>query len=555
MNKYPKKLIQRIFVIAIIAELILSVGIAFTGYYTYQRDGVQRYQEYAETILKIGDEAVSGEVLKEYIANQQTGIQYESYRKSLSMLKENSNISYIYMVYFAGPEEPQQLYYVLNGVRQEELEGKKKEEVYSYLGEKAVADAFDANMVQHFYEAMYEEEPQIRYIVNDTKDYGYQLTAYIPVLDNKGVPSCILALDLSMDIIQDNMRAYLLLVAVVTIMVFIVTSLIFRFMLEKLVIRPVGKLVESVEDFVKQTENIDDPGKLDFHKVIVNSKDEIAKLSDYLNDMTDTMKSYMLRLNSVTAEKERISTELSVATQIQASLLPCVFPPFPAREEIDIYATMHPAKEVGGDFYDFFFVDETHLAIVVADVSGKGVPAALFMVIGKTLLKDHTLLGVSLDQVFTDVNNLLCEANSEGLFITAFEGILDLVTGEFKYVNAGHEWPFIRKKNGSYKAYKLQPALVLAGMEGFEYRAGVMQLEPGDMIFQYTDGVTEATNGEEELYGMERLEQILNKNSNCTPTELLKVVKKDVDLFVGEAPQFDDITMLCLEYCKKLSQK
>ena len=246
------------------------------------------------------------------------------------------------------------------------------------------------------------------------------------------------------------------------------------------------------------------------------------------------------------------AAELNVATNIQQSMLPCIFPAFPDRCEIDIYATMDPAKEVGGDFYDFFMVDDKHLAIVIADVSGKGVPAALFMVIGKTLIKDHTTQGRDLGAVFTEVNKLLCESNSEEMFITAFEGVLDLETGEFNYVNAGHEMPFICKANGDFEPYKIRAAFVLAGMEGMKYRAGSMTLEPGDKIFQYTDGVTEATNVHNELYGMERLGKILNKVKNGTPQEILPAVKADIDEFVGKAPQFDDITMLCLEYKAKM---
>lgn len=249
-------------------------------------------------------------------------------------------------------------------------------------------------------------------------------------------------------------------------------------------------------------------------------------------------------------ERQRISTELDVATRIQADMLPCIFPAFPDRPEFDIYASMNPAKEVGGDFYDFFMVDETHLAIVIADVSGKGVPAALFMVIGKTLIKDHTKPNVDLGDVFSEVNALLCESNSEGLFITAFEGVLDLVTGEFCFVNAGHEMPFIARAGNAYEPYKLRAGFVLAGMEDMKYQSGRIQLAPGDKIFQYTDGVTEATNAAHELYGMQRLTDILAQNAAKPPAELLPAVKADIDAFVGEAPQFDDITMLCMEYLK-----
>ncbi len=247
------------------------------------------------------------------------------------------------------------------------------------------------------------------------------------------------------------------------------------------------------------------------------------------------------------------AAELNVATNIQQSMLPCIFPAFPEREEFDIFADMNPAKEVGGDFYDFFMVDESHLAMVIADVSGKGVPAALFMVIGKTLIKDHTQPGQDLGQVFSQVNNLLCEANSEGMFITAFEGVLDLETGEVKFVNAGHELPFICRKGGVFESHRLAPGFVLAGMEDMRYRAGSFLLEPGDKLFQYTDGVTEAVNSKNELYGMDRLEKILGECSGKSPGEILPTVKQDIDKFVGNAPQFDDITMICMEYRGKNS--
>jgi hypothetical protein len=251
------------------------------------------------------------------------------------------------------------------------------------------------------------------------------------------------------------------------------------------------------------------------------------------------------------AKSIKNEAELNVATNIQQSMLPCIFPAFPYHAEFGIHASMNPAKEVGGDFYDFFMVDDRHLAIVVADVSGKGVPAALFMVIGKTLIKDHTQPDRNLGDVFTEVNKILCESNSEGLFITAFEGVLDLVTGEFNYVNAGHELPFLYR-NGNFEVKKVRAGFVLAGMEDIHYRANSITLEPGDKIFQYTDGITEATNAKFELFGMDRLSESLNKCGNESPEKIISTVKADIDEFVGSAPQFDDITMLCLEYKERM---
>lgn len=251
-------------------------------------------------------------------------------------------------------------------------------------------------------------------------------------------------------------------------------------------------------------------------------------------------------------EFTRIDTELSMATNIQASMLPRIFPAFPDRREFSICASMTPAREVGGDFYDFFMVDERHLAIVVADVSGKGVPAALFMMIGKTLIKDHTHAECDLGQVFSEVNTILCESNSEELFITAFEGVLDLVTGEFRFVNAGHELPCLCRAGGQYEPQKIKHGFVLAGLPGVRYQAGTMQLAPGDKLFQYTDGVTEATDSQQQLFGMDRLLDALNENTDASPEALLPSVQAAIDAFVNGAPQFDDITMLALEFRQRM---
>lgn len=249
----------------------------------------------------------------------------------------------------------------------------------------------------------------------------------------------------------------------------------------------------------------------------------------------------------IATENARIEEELTTAAHIQASMLNTNFPDC---DNYRIFASMTPAKEVGGDFYDFFMLDDTHVAIIMADVSGKGVPASLFMVKGKTLLFEFSNRGYELGDIFTQVNEKLCENNDNGLFITVFEGILDLTNGEFRYANAGHELPFIYSaENKKYSVHETNHAFVLGGMEGLKFKeGGVITLKPGDKIFQYTDGVTEATDAKNELFGMDRLDNSLNIHIDSNPQELLDNVKKDIDTFVGEAPQFDDLTMLCLEF-------
>ena len=372
-------------------------------------------------------------------------------------------------------------------------------------------------------------------------DYGYNYTGVSVILDENGNAIAEIQYILDMSEVRAYLNSFLINMLLISFAIIGITIILYIFFVRKMVTKPVGKLTAFTQEITKT-------GMFENQHIDIKTGDEIESLSQSFNFMLAELENYIANLSKVTAEKERIGAELDIAKHIQASMLPCIFPAFPERKEFDIYATMEPAKEVGGDFYDFFMVDDTHLAIVMADVSGKGVPAALFMVIGKTLIKDHTTPGRDLGKVFTEVNQLLCESNSEELFITAFEGVLDLVTGEFVYVNAGHEMPFICKAGGDFEPYKIRAGFVLAGMEGMKYRAGSMTLEPGDKIFQYTDGVTEAINLQNELYGMNRLGAILNKVKGGTPNDILPAIKKDIDEFVGDADQFDDITMLCLEY-------
>ena len=329
--------------------------------------------------------------------------------------------------------------------------------------------------------------------------------------------------------IQRMIKAFLIILIVLIVLIVQLSKNV-----SKKITEPILQLNDDVERISK--------GDLDY-KARTIGNDEVTDLATSFNNMTTSLKNYISDLTNLTAEKERIGAELNVATHIQAAMLPSLFPAFPRDERFDIYATMNPAKEVGGDFYDFFKLDDKHLAMVVADVSGKGVPAALFMVIGKTLIKDHTALKRNLNETFYDVNNILCESNSEELFITAFEAVINVETGHVTYVNAGHEMPFIYK-NGIWKPEKIKPSFVLAGMENMKFSGGELFLEKGNILFEYTDGATEATNSNNELYGMDRLEKALTMNTELPMEKLLPAIKDDIDKFVGEAPQFVDITML-----------
>ena len=256
---------------------------------------------------------------------------------------------------------------------------------------------------------------------------------------------------------------------------------------------------------------------------------------------------FCIIFNDKSSKLASTQTELNMATEIQASMLPSIFPAFPRRKEFDLYASMDPAKEVGGDFYDFFMIDDDHLGIVCADVSGKGVPAALFMMISKTVVQNFAKLGIGAGEVLTKSNEALCAQNKMQMFVTTWIGILKISTGEMDCSSAGHEYPAICH-DGKFELFRDRHGLVLGGMDGARYRDYEIKLDVGDKIFVYTDGVPEATNANTEMFGTDRMIDALNTDPGASPEETLRIVRAAVDDFVGAAEQFDDLTMVCLEY-------
>lgn len=309
-------------------------------------------------------------------------------------------------------------------------------------------------------------------------------------------------------------------------------------LVSRLVNKPISRLIRDVEKVGQ--------GKLDT-KIEIGSDDEIGRLGSAFNKMTVDLRDSLEKSHRERAERERIAGELDAATQIQTSMLPCIFPAFPERGEFDIYASMFPAREVGGDFYDFFLVDDKkRLCAVIADVSGKGVPAALFMVIARTLIKNNAQSGKSPAEVFEAVNNLLCENNDAGMFVTAFMGYLDMDTGIFRYVNAGHNPPMVCRAGECFNELHVIASPMLAAVEDLRYEEEQLRLEPGDTLFLYTDGVTEAKDASLQMFGTTRCKASLEERKEESLQDLLSGLKKDIDAFAGDVEQADDITMLAL---------
>ncbi|MCL2277750.1 MAG: SpoIIE family protein phosphatase [Treponema sp.] len=330
--------------------------------------------------------------------------------------------------------------------------------------------------------------------------------------------------------VEERNELYSLLIAVSA---FIMLSIAY-ILIASFINKPIKKLTAGVANIAL--------GNLDT-RIYIETNDEIAQLADTFNKMTSDLKNSIEENIREREEKNRANIELSVANEIQAGMLPNVFPAFPGRKEFDLYANMLPAKIVGGDFYDFFLVNNDNLVFLIADVSGKGVPAALFMVIAKTLIK-NTSFGKKPREVFDTVNAKLCENNDANMFVTAFMGVYNIPTGVFTFVNAGHNPPLLKKGNEGFSYLKTEPSLVLAFSNETKYKQEEIILEKDDVLFLYTDGVTEAMNANNELFGEERLAVLLNQNKDLAPKELVLAVKQEVDNFCGGAEQADDITML-----------
>ena len=517
------KLLLGLVLMAFVLMLILAPAIS--GLYRSHMEDY--YSQLAFNQASIAAEIIDGDTIRKYYEGGEKDAYYEEIRQYLLTVKQEMGLKYFYVVV---PEEEQMVYIWDAGVE----------------GEQGVCDLGDAdayygggNELMH---AAFAPNAEKTILITNNDAYGYLASAYVAILDSAGNPAALSSIDISMDMIEQQIRQFMLLVLGITCSVLLMSIFACYFYIRRILIRPLGVLHQASLGLVEHKME-----HLDQFEVEVHTGDEVEDLANAFQYMVRRLDGYIRNLASVTAEKERIGAELDVAAKIQADMLPCIFPPFPDRHEFDIYASMRPAKEVGGDFYDFFLVDDDHLALVMADVSGKGVPAALFMMISKTLLKSAAQVGLSPKSVLEKVNNQLCENNEAEMFVTVWMGILEISTGKMRCANAGHEYPAIRRRDGSFELYKDRHGFVLAGMEGTRYREYELELAYGDSLFVYTDGVAEATNVRQELYGTERMLAALNRAPEKGCRELLAAVSEDVDMFAGEAPQFDDITMLCLK--------
>ena len=382
------------------------------------------------------------------------------------------------------------------------------------------------------------------FISNET--YGWLCTAVEPVMNKDGTPVALVGVDISMDDIMQDRTYFLYNIIIIMAIAAIAIIVLIWIAVNSSLVKNINELSKATRFFVERR-NKSEQHESVISKLNIHSGDEVETLFNSIKTMEHDINDYIENLTAVTAEKERIGAELELATRIQADMLPNIFPAFPEREDFDIYASMTPAKEVGGDFYDFFLIDDTHLAMVMADVSGKGVPAALFMMMSKILIQNEAMSGKSPAETLTAVNDQICANNREEMFVTVWLGIINLKSGLLTASNAGHEKPIVKHADGSFETFSDKHGFVIGGMSGMKYKDYEIQLEKGSKLFVYTDGVAEATSADDELFGIERTVEALNSAMNEEPKAIIEKVKENVDLFVGEAPQFDDLTMLCFE--------
>ena len=508
-----------LFAAGLIICLCVAVGILF------RQRILERYTYEGFSVTRMLANTIDGDRIADYLETRRADEYYETIERELNLVCKEFNLLYVYV---AVPKEDT-LVYIWDSDSDPSVIG--TEDYYSPGGDRFSHQILSGE----------RKEEELHMFKDPT--YGELVTAASPVYDSEGNAVALAYADFSMDKFRQGL--YSMLSGIVLVIVTILT--VFSGGLYIVIKRGA---VKQIVDLTHIAEGL--PDRLDKGEKAYESNihygDEIEALSLSFEKMDKQLRSYIDENNKITAEKERIGAELDMATKIQADMLPSIFPAFPERSEFDIFASMDPAKEVGGDFYDFFLVDEDHLGMVIADVSGKGVPAALFMMMTKIMIQNFAMNLKSPADVLYNVNEQVCRNNKESMFVTVWLGIMEISTGKILASNGGHEYPVIKRPGEKFEIIKDRHGLPIGALAGMPYTDYEIDVVPGTKLFVYTDGVPEASANQEEFFGMDRLVEVLNSNMEGSPEDILHAVKKAVDDFTGDAPQFDDLTMLCVEY-------
>ena len=524
--------------------LVICVLMGIFGFTAYVRTVLNKDQSYLRDVLQLTMKQIDPDDLEKCIETKTKSDKFEETQHFLDQVKEYyEDVEYIYIIKPLNTANVDNIMDVMVGITDEER--KTDFDFYSVTLGGLTGDYYSSDVAKRYLDGLNANE--VTFFSNKT-EFGYDYTGMMPIKNSKGQAISLLCVDMSMNEISKVMVSYALATMAMMTLIALLAVYLANKWLKNRVTDPLIKLENVSKNFVESSHGAESPDQLVITDPDIHTGDELESLANTTSDMFSSMKNYMTSLISVTKEKERIGVELNVATSIQASMLPRIFPAFPGRPEFDIFATMDPAKEVGGDFYDFFMLDDHRIGLVMADVSGKGVPAALFMVISKTMIKNRAQVSDSPAEILGYVNDQLCEGNDAEMFVTVWMAILDINTGKGVAANAGHEHPVIRRKDGDYELVVYRHSPAVATMEGMRFREHEFELNPGDRLFVYTDGVPEAINEKKEFYGTDRLLDVLNADQDATIHELLVEVREDISKFAGKAEQFDDITMMAFDF-------
>ena len=515
--------------------IIFFAIVSIIGYNSFTDALLSQYSEGAFLTAETAANLVDADRMEAYAQSGGSTEEYLGVWEKLDQLCNSSGATFIYVI------QPDRSDYAHITFLFSTIDHDSKYTVYDF---GYVRDTTN-DEYREKYRALYELEADQELVI---RDQGYietdpHITAMIGLKGTDGQVNGILCVQRQMDVLAKARQRYLnkiILALIILVLLVIIGQSLF---LHHTLLRPLKQISDEALRFSR--ENVASEQKL---QDTIRNQDEIGGLASSIDRMEERIQEYVDSITQITAEKERINTELNLAAQIQASMLPHIFPPFPERKEFDIFASMDPAKEVGGDFYDFFLIDSDHLGLVMADVSGKGVPAALFMMASKIILQSVAMMGGSAGEILTKTNEAVCSNNQAEMFVTVWAGILEISTGKLTAANAGHEYPALKRASGDFELFRDKHGFVIGGMEGIRYKEYEIQLNPGDKLFLYTDGVPEATDANMELFGTERMIEALNRGKDSSPEQVLQCVRRAVDDFVKDAEQFDDLTMLCLEY-------
>ena len=509
---------------------LLSAALIASSYLHYKTEMYEKFEQFAMNIAAVAASHLNPDKISTYLETGQKDEEYEHAYQILCQIREKGGIEYLYVV----KPEIDEVWYVMDTDPSEGAIPLGFHEPY-YKG------AFAENA-----EKMSRGESIPPIVSNE--EYGWLMSVYYPMFTTTGESAGYVGVDIGMNEVMEDLQQFTFRMMVLMLVVTGISLSVMIFISAKTIADPIRKLSNAAEQLVEAEQAGTAADTEIFRGLTIRSKDEIGELYQSLSQMEQDMNAYIRDMLAITAEKERITSEMSLASRIQSGMLPHIFPPFPDHKEFDIYATMTPAKEVGGDFYDFYLVDDDHLCAVIADVSGKGVPGALFMMVTKIILQSCAMLGSSAAEILTKTNDTICTNNQAEMFVTVWVGILELSTGRLTVANAGHEYPVLKRAGGSFELMKDKHGLVIGAMEGIRYKEYEIRMNPGDRIFVYTDGVTEATDMQNQLFGTGRMLASLNANRDASGEDLLRNLKQDIDTFVGEASQFDDVTMMTLLY-------